>query len=231
MDLTPKGYRELSRTWLFQARESWTLPVLSRGLLYVVQNTREIGRETDRGCSATTCARKPRAGGECGPAIADLLLSLRCPEGGHTNGETVAGVVHGGLRLGLVVPGGADLDKVPIGSEVQLTRQDGGVVEGKLTARDEETVTVDAGRVTRSVPRGDIAHIGVADASGKAPELPAIARFREYRVPSGTAVGAAGRRRGLRDQRLASGECHTGRGGEDRRRRRAAGGQPRPREK
>ena len=44
MDLTPKGYKELSHAWLFQARESWTLPVLSRGLLYVVQNTREIGR-------------------------------------------------------------------------------------------------------------------------------------------------------------------------------------------
>jgi len=44
LDLTPKGYRQLSRAWLFQARESWTLPVLSRGLLYVVQNTREVGR-------------------------------------------------------------------------------------------------------------------------------------------------------------------------------------------
>jgi outer membrane protein assembly factor BamB len=44
MDLTPKGYKEVSRAWLFQARESWTLPVLSRGLLYVVQNTREITR-------------------------------------------------------------------------------------------------------------------------------------------------------------------------------------------
>jgi outer membrane protein assembly factor BamB len=44
LDLTPKGYRQISRAWLFQARESWTLPVLSRGLLYVVQNTREIGR-------------------------------------------------------------------------------------------------------------------------------------------------------------------------------------------
>ena len=42
MDLTPKGYKEIARSWLFQARESWTLPVLSRGLLYVVQNTREI---------------------------------------------------------------------------------------------------------------------------------------------------------------------------------------------
>jgi outer membrane protein assembly factor BamB len=41
MDLTPKGYREISRAWLFAARESWTLPVLSRGLLYVVQNGRD----------------------------------------------------------------------------------------------------------------------------------------------------------------------------------------------
>jgi hypothetical protein len=42
MDLSPKGYREVSRAWLFAARESWALPVLSRGLLYVVQNTRDI---------------------------------------------------------------------------------------------------------------------------------------------------------------------------------------------
>jgi outer membrane protein assembly factor BamB len=40
MDLTPKGYSELSRARLFAARESWTLPVVSHGLLYVVQNTR-----------------------------------------------------------------------------------------------------------------------------------------------------------------------------------------------
>lgn len=42
MDLTPKGYKEVSRTWLFAARESWTPPVLSRGLLYVAQNTRDM---------------------------------------------------------------------------------------------------------------------------------------------------------------------------------------------
>jgi outer membrane protein assembly factor BamB len=42
MDLTPKGYKEVSRSRLFVARESWTLPVLSRGLLYVVQNTRDF---------------------------------------------------------------------------------------------------------------------------------------------------------------------------------------------
>ena len=45
MDLTPDGYIEVSRTWLFNARESWTLPVLSRGLLYVTQNTRDIVKD------------------------------------------------------------------------------------------------------------------------------------------------------------------------------------------
>jgi len=42
MDLTPRGYKEISHAWLFAARESWALPVLSRGLLYVVQNTRDV---------------------------------------------------------------------------------------------------------------------------------------------------------------------------------------------
>ena len=42
LDLTPEGYTEVSRAWLFAARESWTLPVLSRGLLYVTQNTRDL---------------------------------------------------------------------------------------------------------------------------------------------------------------------------------------------
>ncbi len=42
LDLTPDGYREISRTWLAAAYESWTLPVLSRGLLYFVQNSRDL---------------------------------------------------------------------------------------------------------------------------------------------------------------------------------------------
>ena len=46
MDLTPKGYKELSHAWLFSARETWALPVLSRGLLYVTQNTRDLLRGT-----------------------------------------------------------------------------------------------------------------------------------------------------------------------------------------
>ena len=46
LDLTPRGYKQISRAWLFAARESWTLPVLSRGLLYVAQNTRDQARGT-----------------------------------------------------------------------------------------------------------------------------------------------------------------------------------------
>jgi outer membrane protein assembly factor BamB len=42
MDLTPKGYKEISRAWLFAARESWALPVLRHGLMYVTQNTRDL---------------------------------------------------------------------------------------------------------------------------------------------------------------------------------------------
>jgi outer membrane protein assembly factor BamB len=41
LELSPKGYKQISRAWLFAARESWALPVLSRGLLYVAQNTRD----------------------------------------------------------------------------------------------------------------------------------------------------------------------------------------------
>ena len=41
LDLSPKGYRQISRTELFVAHETWTPPVLSRGLLYVTQNKRD----------------------------------------------------------------------------------------------------------------------------------------------------------------------------------------------
>ena len=42
LDLTPTGYKQLARHWLFGARESWTPLVLSRGLLYVCQNARDF---------------------------------------------------------------------------------------------------------------------------------------------------------------------------------------------
>lgn len=41
IDLNPKGYKELDRAALFAAGETWSPPVLSRGLLYINQNTPE----------------------------------------------------------------------------------------------------------------------------------------------------------------------------------------------
>jgi outer membrane protein assembly factor BamB len=46
LDLSPKGYKELNRTWLFAARETWSAPVLSRGLLYISQHSRDFLRGT-----------------------------------------------------------------------------------------------------------------------------------------------------------------------------------------
>lgn len=46
IDLSPKGYRMLSRAWLFAAGETWTPPVLSKGLLYVCQNARDSMHNT-----------------------------------------------------------------------------------------------------------------------------------------------------------------------------------------
>lgn len=41
LDLSPKGVKVLARTWLFFADQTWALPVLSRGLLYISQNSRD----------------------------------------------------------------------------------------------------------------------------------------------------------------------------------------------
>ena len=48
LDLNPKGYHELARTWLFPASETWTPPVVSKGLLYVCQNARGSNGEPMR---------------------------------------------------------------------------------------------------------------------------------------------------------------------------------------
>jgi hypothetical protein len=93
------------------------------------------------------------------------------------------------LALMLAGPGCSDrvdLEKVPVGTEVQVTRQDGGVVQGTLAARDDTTVKVKVGPATRTVPRDQIAEVRmVTDAPA---ELPAAAKFREFTLPAGTAL-------------------------------------------
>jgi outer membrane protein assembly factor BamB len=46
LDLSPKGYKELARAWLFAARETWSLPVVSHGLLYISQHSRDVQTNT-----------------------------------------------------------------------------------------------------------------------------------------------------------------------------------------
>jgi outer membrane protein assembly factor BamB len=48
LDLKPQGYKEVDRIWLFQAGETWTPPVVSRGLLYVCQSAKGPNGEPTR---------------------------------------------------------------------------------------------------------------------------------------------------------------------------------------
>ena len=81
----------------------------------------------------------------------------------------------------------AAVDEVPVGAEVEVIRQDGGVVRGTLTTRDEEAVKVDVGPTSRSISREQIADVRVVDEAKPAP-LPPIARFREVTLAEGTAL-------------------------------------------
>jgi hypothetical protein len=78
-----------------------------------------------------------------------------------------------------------DVDKVPVGADVQLTRSDGALVEGKLVERNPETVRVEVGKVTRSVERDKIADVRVKTADEPA-GIPERARFREVPVSAET---------------------------------------------
>lgn len=82
-----------------------------------------------------------------------------------------------------------DPDKVPIGTPVEVTRQDGGVVKGTLASRDEQSLRVASGRTTRAIPRNQIADIAVVNKDAP-PPLPAVAKFREYTLPEGTVLHA-----------------------------------------
>jgi hypothetical protein len=78
-----------------------------------------------------------------------------------------------------------DIDQVPVGSKVQVTREDGGVVEGRLTERSPDAVRVDVGATTRAVPRREIADFRITRGTTAEP-LPAAAKFREVSVPEST---------------------------------------------
>jgi hypothetical protein len=76
---------------------------------------------------------------------------------------------------------GEQVERAPLGAEVAVTRQDGGVVQGTLTEKDEALVKIDVGPVVRDVPTTDIAAVQIVDDSVPM-ELPPEARFREVTV-------------------------------------------------
>ena len=62
-----------------------------------------------------------------------------------------------GIALAAACSRQPQIDEVPVGSQVQLTREDGALVEGRLTDRNAEALRVDVGPSTRAVPRRVIA--------------------------------------------------------------------------
>ena len=96
------------------------------------------------------------------------------------------------LALALLIMSSAcsrdtDVDQVPIGADVQVTRDDGALVEGKLVEKSPEAVRVDVGRATRAIDRSRITEVQVREANAaEPPAIPDEARFREVIVPADT---------------------------------------------
>lgn len=83
--------------------------------------------------------------------------------------------------------GQPDVDRVAVGQDVALVKADGGVVEGKVTSRDDKSVQVTTGQTTKSIPRDEIVDVRLIEEARPA-ALPPAARFREYTVPAGTTL-------------------------------------------
>jgi hypothetical protein len=81
------------------------------------------------------------------------------------------------------------VDSVPIGTNIEVTRHDGGVIEGRLTARNPHQVSLDVGAATRWITRSDIADVHVVNAD-QPDILPLVATYRELTLPAGTRLAA-----------------------------------------
>jgi hypothetical protein len=83
-----------------------------------------------------------------------------------------------------------DLEKVPMGARVEVTRQDGGVVRGTLDGRDDRDLQLTVGSARRSIPRDQITDLRIVDETTAPVSLPSAARFREYTLPAGATLTA-----------------------------------------
>lgn len=105
---------------------------------------------------------------------------------------------HRGLQASLVLTAAlllhgcsskVDVEKVPLGTKVEVTRQDGGVITGSLSGRDDQIIRVDTGRATRAIPRVEVASLVLVDRDVPTP-VTSTAKFREYTIPAGTKLSA-----------------------------------------
>jgi hypothetical protein len=103
----------------------------------------------------------------------------------HSNLSSVATGIAALLLLGVSCASQPDVDSVALGEDVLVTRSDGGVVEGTVTSRDDDSVQVTTGATTKSIPRREIVDVKVVDETVPT-VLPPAATFREYTVPEGT---------------------------------------------
>ncbi len=81
----------------------------------------------------------------------------------------------------------SEVDKVAVGQDVAVIKDDGGVVEGKVASLDDKSVRLTTGQTTKSIPKAEIVDVKVVD-EGQPAELPPAAKFREYTVPEGTTL-------------------------------------------
>jgi hypothetical protein len=91
------------------------------------------------------------------------------------------------LALAAACAHDTSVDSLPIGTKVELTRHDGGVVEGRLTMRNRHQVSIDVGATTRWFTRTDIADIHAVD-DDQPDILPLVASFRELTLPDDSRV-------------------------------------------
>ena len=82
--------------------------------------------------------------------------------------------------------GGVDLDKVAPGTQVTVTRQDGGVVKGPVERVEPNSLVVKVGARPKTVPRAEISTVTIDEPGAPAKALPSAAKFREFVIPAGT---------------------------------------------
>lgn len=92
--------------------------------------------------------------------------------------------------MAIACSGGVDVEDIPLGTTVQVTRDDGALVEGRLAEKSDEAVTIERGTPARpkAVPVAEIADVRVVPAEAPLPEPPPLAKFREFDVPAGTTL-------------------------------------------